>query len=419
MQKYRASKVFVPGGLPEFTYNPRSKYRLEDRLKEVNDNLCKLVMITGLTKSGKTVLTKNVFPRDSVLWFDGGSFTEEEDFWSDLVNQLDAFTSYEESKERENTSSFEGEVEGKLGVPLVAQGKLNFGSGFSQSNSNSLTKSRQTTSKIAAITSLREKKIPLIIDDFHYIRREEQGLIVRALKPLIFEALPVIFIAIPHRRLDAVRVEKEMTSRVETIAIPPWDIDELVAIPKVGFPLLNINISEKVMSKLANESFGSPHLMQEFCREICRKQNIEETCEKKIIIADDIDLINIFKTIAQNTGRVMFEKLAKGPRQRTDRIKRTLKDGTVTDIYGVVLRALAEMRPGIQTIDYEDLRNYIKSILKDNVPQAHEVSRVFEQMAKISANDEASSPVIDWEKEERKLHITDPFFAYFLRWGVN
>jgi hypothetical protein len=25
--------------------------------------------------------------------------------------------------------------------------------------------------------------------------------------------------------------------------------------------------------------------------------------------------------------------------------------------------------------------------------------------------------VIDYEKDDRRLHITDPFFAFFLRWG--
>ncbi len=40
-------------------------------------------------------------------------------------------------------------------------------------------------------------------------------------------------------------------------------------------------------------------------------------------------------------------------------------------------------------------------------------------MAKIAATDEASTPVLDWEEEEQKLHITDPFFAFYLKWGVK
>jgi hypothetical protein len=38
-------------------------------------------------------------------------------------------------------------------------------------------------------------------------------------------------------------------------------------------------------------------------------------------------------------------------------------------------------------------------------------------MATIAASDQSSTPVIDFEEEEKKLHITDPFFAFYLRWG--
>jgi hypothetical protein len=40
-------------------------------------------------------------------------------------------------------------------------------------------------------------------------------------------------------------------------------------------------------------------------------------------------------------------------------------------------------------------------------------------MSKIASSDTASTPVLNWEREEQKLHITDPFFAFYLKWGVN
>jgi len=50
------SDIFVPGGFPRHTYNPRVELQLECRLSEVKNNLCKLVAVTGHTKAGKTVL---------------------------------------------------------------------------------------------------------------------------------------------------------------------------------------------------------------------------------------------------------------------------------------------------------------------------------------------------------------------------
>lgn len=207
-----------------------------------------------------------------------------------------------------------------------------------------------------------------------------------------------------------------MTLRVEPIPVPSWSKDELTEIPGIGFPLLNIEIAPSISERMANEAYGSPHLMQEFCSELSSQHGIEETLKNKLQITtlDDI----IFKQIAEKTGKVIFEKLAKGPRQRSDRKPRPLTGGGTADIYKVVLLALAKLAPGMQKVEYEVLRSAIKEILVTEVPQAHEVSRVLEKMSEIASNDEASTPVIDWVKGDQELYITDPFFAFFLKWGT-
>jgi len=69
------------------------------------------------------------------------------------------------------------------------------------------------------------------------------------------------------------------------------------------------------------------------------------------------------------------------------------------------------------TLEYEDLRAAIRDVSAAQVPQLQEISRVLKHMAEIAATDQSSTPVIDFEEEEKKLHITDPFFAFYLRWG--
>lgn len=267
------------------------------------------------------------------------------------------------------------------------------------------------------ISQLRLAKRPLIIDDFHYLQRDFQGNVIRALKPLIFDGLPVILIAIPHRRYDAVKVEREMTGRLEQINIPMWETHELFEIAKEGFPLLNLEVTTNVLNKLASEAYGSPHLMQEFCRKLVEYHGIYETCFNKHSINEVTD--DLFKTVAEGTGKIMFDKLSKGPRQRADRVQRRLKNGEMVDIYKATLYALAKAGPGLETIEYERLRSAMRDVLADKIPQAQEVTRVLDKMAEITATDEASTPVLDWEKEKRKLHITDPFFAFYLKWGVK
>ena len=60
--KLKMTKVFTPGGFPTVTYIVRKEKQLEERVSAAKDFLAKLVVVTGATKSGKTVLVDKVFP---------------------------------------------------------------------------------------------------------------------------------------------------------------------------------------------------------------------------------------------------------------------------------------------------------------------------------------------------------------------
>lgn len=411
----RYSDIFVPGGFPRHTYNPRAARNLERRLGEVAENLCKLATVTGHTKSGKTVLVRSAYPSEASVWIDGGSISEEEDFWSGIVEKLDLFQSAEKGQSKGKTSEFGTEASGQINF-LIAKGNTKLTGKVGRGSGTSTGASREVTSRITALAGLREANLPLVIDDFHYLSRELQASLIRALKALIFDGLPVILIAIPHRRYDALKVEKEMTGRLHPVEIPLWESDELAFIPQTGFPLLNCVVSESTVQSFVDEAIGSPHLMQDFCRSLCRKFGVKTNEDGQTLQPSEEDLKSIFSEVAETIGRPIFEKLARGPRQRTDRIARKLNNGTEVDIYGLVLHALAHVRPGLVTLEYEELRTALRAIAKDP-PQLHEVARVLKHMATIAASDESSTPVIDFEEHEKVLHLTDPFFAFYLRWG--
>jgi hypothetical protein len=312
------------------------------------------------------------------------------------------------------------EVSGTLAAKaslLILKGEGQLGGKLGSTRSRTRAQSRTISSRVAALNGLRDAKRPLIVDDFHYLPKSLQGDLVRALKPLIFDGLGVAIIAIPHRRYDAIRVEKEMTGRILPVEIPTWAEDELGFIPKTGFRLLERDADPDVICRLANEAIGSPHLTQDFCRGICRAKSSDGVSLPNPMAITAPDIEQVFRDAAETIGRPIFEKLARGPRQRTDRIARPLRDGQEVDIYGLVLHAMAQLRPGLVTLEYEDLRSAIRTVSAQQIPQLHEVARVLKHMSDIAASDQSSTPVIDFDEEAKLLHITDPFFAFYLRWG--
>ena len=417
MKKTRTAKVFTPGGFPTVTYVSLEESVLEKKIESAKDYLAKLIVLTGATKSGKTVLVDRVYPRLTNVWIDGGSVENEESFWNTALEQLNTFTDISESELVIDRQNLEGGMEGTAGIGII-KGDISAKISVGGENHVNVQHERHLTAKVAAIKALQNSDMALIVDDFHYIEKEIQKRLVRALKSPIMHGVPVIFIAIPNRKYDAVNVEREMTGRIENIEMPIWGKRELREIAEKGFNALNVNVSESAIEYMALAAYGSPFLMQEFCKSLCIKYGIEETLDTTVTISlGKGEVEEIFVDIAEHSGRPVFERLKKGPRARTDRKQRHLKNGIVTDIYGLVMEGFKVLKPGVETVNYEQLRNQIKEISQDNLPQKNEISRVLDQIAKISYSDATSTPVIDWQKNENIITITDPFFAFFLKWS--
>lgn len=240
--------------------------------------------------------------------------------------------------------------------------------------------------------------------------------IVRNLKDMIFDGLGVIVAAVPHRAYDVVRVEKEMTGRVQQLNVGFWSEDELRAIAVNGFAALNIlDSGGKLGARLAAESFQSPHLMQEFCLALCKEANLRQWEVESRVIHAPQSWTAFFTSRSSATSRTAFELLSRGPRQRTDRKERVLRNGKVTDIYGAVLAGIAHTGP-LTELTYEQLRSSLREALESEPPQRHEVTRVLEQMAVIARDDIEGEPVIDFVAQLGTLYISDPFFAYYMKW---
>jgi hypothetical protein len=408
------SEVFVAGGFPSITYISRDEYQLESTMADYLDARYKLLSISGSTKSGKTVLVRKTIPKQRSFWIPGGQVSDLNSFWEIVLEKTGGYTSISETTS-ENRNTMSGcEITSSI-KPGGVGGDVKSQFNETEQHGASQTVNRTVPRVSSAINQLMEHKLPLIVDDFHYIDKSVQQSIVHSLKDPIFEGLPVILITVPHRAFDVIRVEKEMTGRVKQLQIPAWQTNELERIAELGFKALNVHCDSVLVRKMAKEAFESPHLMQDFCAALCRANNVRETQSSFVDLQEPDDWQSFLRNMASDTSKVAFDRLAVGPRQRTDRKIRTLVNGETCDIYGAVLLATAATGPGTK-LSYEDIRSGLRTVLSDEIPQAHEVTRILEKMSEIARDEIEGEPVVDWDGSH--LYISDPFFAYYLTWGV-
>jgi hypothetical protein len=413
---YQAAKVFVPGGRPTITYVPRGDLRLEDEVAAYLSNRHKILSVSGPTKTGKTVLLRSQVTGDlNPLWLSGGVLATIDDFWSAVADELDVPTEVGMDGGLSHTES--GKWSGELNLGAAKGGRAK-----DQSVTRDRKMSERTTRSPRQASRRKLRDDPnyvVVIDDFHYVPSAVQLEIVRGMKDLVFDGVGLIVAAVPHRAYDVVRVEKEMTGRVAQLEVGFWSRRDLKKIATTGFDALNVVVNDALVSRLVEESFQSPHLMQEFCRQLCSGAGISETCATPTGIGEP-DWDGFFTQLAPGASKAAFDLLARGPRQRSDRKVRHLRDGKETDIYGAVLRAIAATGP-LTELTYEQLRGALRSVLAttDDPPQKHEVTRVLDEMTKIAREQIDGEPVVDYDGELATLYISDPYFAYWLRWGTH
>jgi hypothetical protein len=293
-----------------------------------------------------------------------------------------------------------------------------------------------------ARNALEASHRPLVLDDFHFVECGVQRDIVRALKPLVLAGVPVVFVSISHRVQDVVTAEPDMTGRVASLAVDLWREEELLVIARKGFEVLNVrDPGEAVAKVLAASSYGSPHLMQKFCREVCKDAGIRETQAITRAVPEPSDWDAFFGRQVDGASADWFQRLLRGPQERGSAgTQWRLRDGRTLDGYGLTLAAIASTGPKL-TLTKDEIKSAVESLVDGQGPAAHQTTRVLQHMTKIAAK-RANEPVPTEAELDREavdpdavpdvqpvleyledgpsssLHIADPFFAFYLRWGT-
>lgn len=433
-EQIKVSGVFVPGRLPDYTYNPRAELQLEGRLADYVDEGGSILTVAGPTKTGKSVLLRRVV--DKPVWIDGQGISSVDEMWLRVGDHLGAFTGIEVGSSSGTDATTGARAE--FGIPGTGNLAVNVNKGTAGGSSRLLSLQRPVST--AAREKLESTQRPLVIDDFHFIDRPVQRQIVRALKPLVLAGVPVVLVAISHRVQDVVTAEPDMTGRVSHLSVKFWSEDELLVIPRKGFHILNVvDNGERLARHLAENSFGSPHLMQKFCRELCKSQGVREQQNEVRELIEPDDWPKFFADQVDGASADWFQRLLRGPQERgSERTQWKTVDHGSLDGYGLTLAAIARTGPKL-SMTKDEIKAAVERETVLAAPAAHQTTRVLQHMTRIASKRVSATPPSEAELDAPEdpdsvsdlqpvleyledgpnstLHIADPFFAFYLRWG--
>lgn len=408
----KLSEVFTPGGLPSVTYVDRQHLELEKNVANALARGFAFVVVTGPTKSGKTVLCRKILQDQEFVLIEGGQVRTEADFWNQVAYHLRIETGYSRSRSDTSATSATGEASG--GIVGIVQGK----GGLTHTDTRLDTSTTNYTNVpiLACVDMLLSKKCTLMIDDFHYIDPPVQRAIIQSLKGAVFRGLPVLLLAVPHRAFDPITVESEVEGRFKHVSIPNWALDDLLLIPERGFHALNLSIDRIIQRQICNDSFGNPLLVQEICSELCLQDGVRSARRWRHKLNGAL-LEATHRALAESKGFPVYQSLKRGPDGRKARRPRELRLGGKIDIYEAVLASVARLGPK-STTSFEDIRISLKEVLADEKPPISKAELVtcLSKMSEI-AKKAKGEPSLEWIGTDQRLEIIDPFLLFCLKWS--
>jgi hypothetical protein len=223
-----------------------------------------------------------------------------------------------------------------------------------------------------------------------------------------------VLIAVPHEAFDVVRSEADMGGRVSQLAIELWSVEELEFIAQKGFEALNIIDEHGVATKLAENSFGAPFLMQDLCYQYAVSLGVLQTAEESVPTVEPYDWDEFFRKIANRTPPVIFDHLLRGPKTRGQkRIARVFRTGEKTDVYGALLHAIAKAQKS--SVTYQELASVLERDFSEPIP-GQQITASLGHMAAIAfENRGTGDSAVAYKNDE--LHVLDPFLLFYLAFG--
>lgn len=412
----RATEVFTPGKLPQVTYIDD---HLKERAKILTDALetgAAVISISGPSKSGKTVFIEKTIGKDRLIQVTGAGITESSKLWDrvfDIVGTPIA-------RSATSTSGFDGTIGGKVGgeagILASATGELSATGKWAKSNSEQTDLAVDYLQLL--IRELGGTELVVFIDDFHYIPRDVQVEVSNQIKEAIRNDVIFVVASVPYHSDDAIRANPDLRGRTVKLDFDYWKSDELCKIAEKGFGTLQVLASPAYVQALASEAAGSPQLMQSLCLTTCFENDVRETQDPRKHIASDRDAIGkvCTRTAATSDYSSTVAKMKDGPKTRgQDRKSYLTRDGSVVDVYPLILRAIA-LDPPELTQRYPNLQRRVQSLCAKEQPSGSSVTGACSHIASI-ANESENRNIIEWDAENDVFDIRDPYLLFYLRWN--
>jgi hypothetical protein len=415
--------VFTPTDYPKHTYVQRDELHYEQLLQEWARSSTQIASLSGPSKAGKTVLVQRVIGVDKLITVSGASVRAPDQLWERVLDWWGEPHATTASVVETQTDAATRERGAQIGFSGTGVSHKS-GTGHTSAAAETLQATVNRRGLPQVVAELANTPYTILLDDFHYIPAAIQSDVAQQLKDAASRGVRICVASVPHRTDNVVRALPELRGRVLVIDLDYWNKRDLLQIPKLGFPLMGLEVDTTALQMLASEAAGSPQLMQTICQGTCNHFGARSTLDPpRAVVLDELARKEIlYLASCYIDFRALVRAMLAGPRGKTaERRTYVHRDGRTGDVYFTVLRALA-MDPPRLAIELGELARRVEDMCGGGAhPDNAQIARACAALGQIASGFAAvptSGPSLEWDDHAQTIVIPDPYLLFYLRWSV-
>jgi hypothetical protein len=386
------------------------------------DNLTrdKHLVIYGSSKQGKTSLRKHCLKDDDYIVIQCSNTWKVEDINTNIlkragfeVNQSSKMTTTGKNK---ISASMGGSVSSGVTGIFKASVKADAGTESETEDEKEVTfqplelDATDVNDIIEALKSISFSKF-IVLEDFHYLPRETQIDFAIALKAF-HEKSKLVFLVVgvwlEENRL--IVYNGDLSGRVVSINADRWLPEELMQVIDLGADLLNLSFPDAFKQQLILEAKESVFIVQEVCNQVCRQEDVNETCETKRVIGSQVDVKELVKSVVnQQSGRYnSFITQFAGGFQKTElEMHKWL-------LYPILTSSAESLESGFKWTPLKE--TLLVHHPAGNALNPGNLTQALQSTASLQVTKNIKPIILDWDETNRRLSVVDRGFPIWLEY---
>jgi hypothetical protein len=373
----------------------------------------KHIVLFGGSKQGKSCLRKHSLnPEDSIVIQCHREATKA-DVYEMLLKQAGIKVEVSDTKTLSGGVKLTAKIEAEGKIPLIAKGKAEGGGEASGEVANekmmkTLELDPEDPNEVARVLNEINFEKFIVLEDFHYLEPDIQQAFAFDLK--VFHEVSKFVFIIVGVWLEANRLtlyNGDVSGRITNINVDEWPEGSLREVITAGEVLLNIELSDDVVSAIVEGCQGNVGVLQETCYRVCEANSIWQTCEDRTIINDAEFVANALGQIAVDQAgryRTFLGKFSEGLGVTDLEMYKWIAWAAITSKPHELRNGLA---PNVIFQRIKQLHPNASSLQHNNVNQA------LERVSKVQHRHKLQPLIFDYSDGD--LKVVDANFLVFLQ----